>query len=93
MSDIQGSSTLESRIEMMQGAMRLCAVSALFCAQPETLGVFREYVKANKLYPEHDWITPPVLGKASIIVVEHSNVGEQVKNLKSLLDILGRPAT
>jgi hypothetical protein len=79
---------LSSHIDLIQGSLRLSAVAALFCVQPETLTVFREYVKKNNLYSETDWITTSVLAKASYIAVEHSNAGEQVRGLDVLMKAL-----
>lgn len=78
--------SVSDKIDLIQGALRLNAVCALFCAQPETIQVFKEWVKKTKMYPESDWIEPHVLAKASMEGVKHAEAGEQVRNVGRLLN-------
>lgn len=78
--------SVEDNLDLIQGSLRLCAVAAVFCAQPETIKVFREWVKNMKIYPEQEWINPHVLGQASVVTLDHSSAGDQVRKLVKVLD-------
>lgn len=80
------SMSLEDHLDLLQGSLRLCAVTALFAAQPEALPVFRDWVKKMKVYPQQDWITTQVLAQASVVTMDHSKAGDQFRNLEGLIN-------
>lgn len=84
------SMSLEEHLNLIQGSLRLCAVAALFCAERESLEVFKAWVKSKNIYPEQEWMTLPVLAQASAVTMEHSKAGEQVRNLQGLVNAFAK---